>query len=403
MADAHVLQTLASLFSQSRAGRTGKAKRDFFIDFKKLLLDAGCEDGERRAEAIRQLESGERVQVLKLVRHPRDCEIIEQVCLPLKWESALFELIHAIPPAQRRQVLANQFSAAVLADIPECWRREWQSYCVRLGTVALDGGSIDPFSHEDTRCNEELLQLIPKLLWWEGESLIRFVSCAVCGDSKRLDVLRPKLETALNNLSQGRIKGLDELGILETPRTCLIHGPLRLLTGSQWLDLGNLIGAIRLSILDLTAATKIETTARRCITIENETTFHELAKLRCGDLLIQTSYPGSGTLKLVERLAEDIEFWHFGDSDPIGFDILRDLRERSGRPIQSLHMSFRSGPFQTPLTKDDKSLLQRMLQSAVMQPERGHLSAMLFANLKGQFEQESLGRPELTSWPFYRF
>ncbi|MCI0423845.1 MAG: DUF2220 family protein, partial [Acidobacteria bacterium] len=353
--------------------------------------------------AIRQLESAERVQVLKLVRHPRDCEIIEQVRLPLEWESALFELIDTVPPARRRQVLANQFSAAAVADIPECWRREWQSYCSRLETVALDGGSIDPFSHEDPCSNEELLQLIPKLLWWEGESLIRFVSCVVCGDSKRLDVLRTKLETALNNLSHGRIKRLDGLGILETPRTCLIHGPLRLLIGSQWLDLGNLVGAIRLSTLDLTAAAKIETTARRCITIENETTFHELAKLRCGDLLIQTSYPGSGTLKLVQRLAEDIEFWHFGDSDPIGFDILRDLRERSGRPVQSLHMSFRPGHRTHGLTKTEGHLLERLLQSAVMQPEKGHLSTMLAANSKGQFEQESLGRPELASWPFYRF
>jgi hypothetical protein len=127
------------------------------------------------------------------------------------------------------------------------------------------------------------------------------------------------------------------------------------------LDLGLLTGAFRLAASDIDRAERIATPARRCLTVENEATFHELAKLESGELLIQTSYPGSGTLKLLRRLPDGMEFWHFGDSDEAGFDILRVLRKKSGRDFQPLHMQRDRVPF----------------------------------------EQESLGRPNQKQWPFY--
>ena len=112
---------------------------------------------------------------------------------------------------------------------------------------------------------------------------------------------------------------------------------------------------------DIARAESLVTTARRCLTVENETSFHELAKLQSGELLVHTSYPGAGTLTLLRRLPAEIECWHFGDSDEAGFEILRVLREQSGRDFQ---------PFQM---------------------QKGRVP----------FEQESLGRPVLAQWPFY--
>lgn len=120
--------------------------------------------------------------------------------------------------------------------------------------------------------------------------------------------------------------------------------------------------AFRLSALDISRADEVITSAKRCLTVENETSFHELAKLQSGELLIQTSYPGSGTLSLLNRLPSILEFWHFGDSDEAGFDILDNLRKKSGRDFKPLHMV------------------------------RG----------KVPFEQEAMGRPNLSEWPFYK-
>jgi DNA topoisomerase VI subunit A len=120
-------------------------------------------------------------------------------------------------------------------------------------------------------------------------------------------------------------------------------------------------GPFRLSQSDIERAETIETTSTRCVTIENETTFHELAKLQSGDLLVCTSFPGSGTVALLKRLPPNIDCWHFGDSDEAGFEILRVLRGKSGRNFQALHMQAGRIPF----------------------------------------EQESLGRPTRKTWPFY--
>jgi DNA topoisomerase VI subunit A len=165
----------------------------------------------------------------------------------------------------------------------------------------------------------------------------------------------------LENITNGAIRSLDDLGIIPNPRFVLVHGPLRLLLDGEWLELGRLQGSFRLAEHDIERAEQITTTATRCLTVENETSFHELAKLQSGELLIQTSYPGSGTLTFMRRLPRTLEFWHFGDSDDAGFDILRTLRENSGREIHPLHM------------------------------ERGRVP----------FEQESLGRPKDGKWPYY--
>jgi hypothetical protein len=53
----------------------------------------------------------------------------------------------------------------------------------------------------------------------------------------------------------------------------------------EWLNLVLLRGPVRLSDTDINHASKIETSAHRCLTVENETSFHELAKLESGELL----------------------------------------------------------------------------------------------------------------------
>lgn len=239
---------------------------------------------------------------------------------------------------------------------------------------AVAGKSVEPFDREPSEENARLLTLIPRLLAWEGESLVRFASCVLCGSSKILesfatkdregeyrDKLRGKLGRLLEDVTGGQIHALDDLGILPNPRFALAHGPLKLQLDGEWLDLGRLHGAFRLSESDIIRAQNLFTAARRCLTVENETSFHELAKLQSGELIIQSSYPGSGTLQLLRRLPVEMEFWHFGDSDEAGFDILRVLREKSGRDIKPLHMVAGRIPF----------------------------------------EQESLGRPILTRWPYY--
>ncbi len=375
-----VLEALARRYERSQAGRKGEAIRDLLIDTEELLRDAGCAEGEKRAFAEQQLQDAERAGILRREPlHKRDPSSLHQIRFAPANEAKLYEQLARLSPTQVRAALAEQFSAKDEALVPEQWREGWRIWRERLRVAAIAGGSVEPFDRTPSEANARLLVLLRKLLAWQtetkerGESLLRFASCVLCGNSKALEKhteleregefagqLRGKLGKLLEQITGGQILTLDDLGILPNPRSALIHGPLRLRLDDEWLDLGRLRGSFRIAQSDLERAEEITTTARRCLTVENETSFHELAKLQSGELLIQSSFPGSGTLALLRRLPAALEFWHFGDTDEAGFDILRVLREKSGRDFQPLHM------------------------------ERGPIP----------FEQETLGPPK-PQWPFY--
>jgi len=403
---------LARRYAESTAGRTGAGQRDFLVDLKELLAEAGCQDGDARSVAMRQLKELDG-SLLFLEGPRRDSDIIHQVRFPPAHEAKLFALLESPSPSSRREMLAEQFSQASQLDVPDGWRGSWQTFCGGLAEAALQGNALAPFSREDFQGNAELLALVPLVLRWEQkgeESLLRFASCVLTGNSKRLGELAAKdsdgrhsgkIGAILDRVTGGKLQCLEDVGISQSPRSVLVHGPLRLLLQEEWLNLGLLRGSVRLSDTDISHASRIETSALRCLTVENETSFHELAKLESGELLVCTSYPGSATVAFLQKLPDTLEFWHFGDSDPEGFDILRDLRERSGRPFRALQMQWRSCAAGEALKPVERRLLRTLMDSASMQTERESLNPMFVAGNKGNFEQESLGRPNRKNWPFY--
>jgi Uncharacterized protein conserved in bacteria C-term(DUF2220) len=74
-------------------------------------------------------------------------------------------------------------------------------------------------------------------------------------------------------------------------------------------------------------------------------------------------YANSATVEFLRNLPENIELWHFGDSDPKGFDIPRDLRARIPKKIQSMHMCFRPHEKAVALSLEDYETIERLLNS----------------------------------------
>lgn len=246
--------------------------------------------------------------------------------------------------------------------------------------------------------------MLPRLLAWEGESLMRFASTVLCDNSKRLEQLQARLETCLDIITKGESPSLAALGITGNERSLLLHGPLQLRIGEEVLDIECLGGPVRISLGDICRA-NLTTKAVRCLTVENAAMLHELAKLREGILLAGSGSEGgfahSATIAFLKKLPLEIECWHFGDSDPAGFDILRDLRERTGRTIRSLHMRFRDHPGGVLLSSAERAVAERLIVSPVLwDAEKEALRQMLAAGRKGRYEQEALGTPQ-RGWPFY--
>jgi len=186
------------------------------------------------------------------------------------------------------------------------------------------------------------------------------------------------------------VKSLADLGIEYNPAAVRFHGPLRIRLRGSWADYTNHIGESALSETDLSRAEAIETSAARCITVENATKFHELCRLCCGDLFVFTSYPNKATTEFLGRLSSAIAFFHFGDTDPWGFDVLRSLRQALNRAVTPLHMRYRVQPDSPGLTVRDRRKLATLLADPRLLDVRAELQRMNTEDSKGDFEQETL-------------
>ncbi|MDP1586288.1 MAG: DUF2220 family protein [Prosthecobacter sp.] len=381
------LRVLAARYRASQAGRTGSSTRDFTLDYKELQL--GDTAAQIEAEELLRRAAAHSGGLLLLETHPRDPRLILLVRLARDGgEAWLFAQIGESSPTQERAELAAIFDSFRESTLPTDW-------LANLSCQSLNGGSIHPFRRDAPEGNRELLTILARVIVWEGESLLRFASCVICHDSKRLENLKSPLEAALRQING---QTFEDLGLLEKPRQVLMHGPLRL----DGLDFVSLRGAVTISETDIHAADFITCSATRILTIENETTFLELVKLNRGDsLLFQTSHANRALVSTMARLPADLPAFHFGDTDPAGFDILRTLREKTGRPFQPLHMRFRPRSDAPALTAEETKLITRLLADPRMADCHEALDAMKAAGNKGDFEQESLGRPVLQGWPFY--
>ena len=390
-ASLHVLRTLqifASIYRGSASARRDAVK-DYVIDYEGFLRSAGLHDGDDRELAERELLVAEDQShgLFRIDRHPRSGD--KQVLRLARdgGEAWLFSEIGETSPSSEREALARFFQNAISLPVPEQWTMSWEECFSVLSARALAGESVHPFRIDDPVGNESLLKALRGVITWQGESLIRYASTVICGDSKMLQALEARLRPLL-----GEITGhasLEDFGILPKPRSVTFHGPLVLSHGDAVLDFSSLPAPHTLSGTNLAKAGLL-TPAPLCLSVENEDVFHELAKRNPGVLLLLTSFPGSAVLQFLSMLPEKLPLFHFGDTDPAGFDILRDLRMRTGRVVRPFLMQHRSSMAGQPLGREDIQTIERLLTLDLLSDVGQELEAMLREGQKGNFEQESI-------------
>jgi hypothetical protein len=385
------LQSFATIYRRSAAARRSAVK-DYTLDYEKFLRSAGLHDGDERELAERELLAAEQLSggLFRIDRHPRSG--IPQT-LRLSREGGevwLFSQTGDASPSSARQTLAAFFDHAQSLPVPAPWPTSWRNWFSVLAARALTGESLQPFKRDDPHGNESLLQALIGVLAWQGESLVRYASSIICGDSKQLQALEARLLPALVAIT-GR-SSLEDFGILRKPRSVTFHGPLILSRDSAILDFSPFPAPHTLSEANLTGAS-LTTPAPLCLTVENEDVFHELAQRNPGVLLVQTSFPGSAALGLLALLPAALPLHHFGDSDPAGYDILRDLRAKTGRSVLPFLMSHRPSKLPHPLEAEDIHILERLIGSDLLADQCENLEAQLRAGEKGDFEQESIPIP----------
>lgn len=158
----------------------------------------------------------------------------------------------------------------------------------------------------------------------------RGLSVALFDDSKRLESLWPMLDVLLQDSLEGAARSEEdicgELGIVKHPSTFLIAGPLQIVYGGEPLDIrAPYLGLSPTHINAVGALDGIDT----LLSVENLTTFHELAKQSLKDhrcaVIYTAGMPSPSWLRLYGLLLKALPVraaaLHWGDIDAGGFRI----------------------------------------------------------------------------------
>jgi hypothetical protein len=394
------LQTLHEQWMAARKRRVAASVRAFRRDWDDLLDDARLKSAEDRQAAQREAE---RLPQLKLHRLKGRPHIVLKIEVPLEseaWLHAQFGTQTGTEAQSQAFEIVERWAAKSHPLLPEAWNELGDRLKADFGIPR----TVEPFRWMDANRVDELLRLLFDLTSreWPEATLIRDASTQIGQHSKYLEEQQSFIERALELLF-GRETPLEALGIQTSNSVLHYCGPLLLHFADHTKPL-DLRFESTLSVAELERATHITTTADRLLTVENrKTTFLQLARADAQrtTLMVATSFPTQAVKLLLQKLPRELPHHHFGDTDPTGWDILRKLREVSGRTVHPFHMHWRPQANASPLTKRDQQILSRLLADTRMADCRDELKAMLEAGTKGDFEQESLGRPVLDGWPFY--
>lgn len=326
-----VLLTLAEIYESSAAGKYGEGSRDIQPGYETLLADAGCAEDERLELAEDELRAAAAAGVVVLQPiHRRDARHFSKVRFSPEKEREFYEWIARESPTARRANWTALFHEAAAWSVPEGWCVSWMKFCAQRAEVAAQWRAMEPFRVGQIARGRQMMDYTARLLAWQRKRLVRYASYDITGDSKRLERWQGSLELLLGEATGGEASSFEEHGLLPMPRAATLHGPLRLWTnGCLAMGASHLADASTISAEDIACASRLETTATRCLIVENRAPFLEIARLQSGVLLVWSSFPSEATVVLLQRLHAAnpaLEFFHHGDTDAAGYDILRDLR-----------------------------------------------------------------------------
>jgi len=384
-----VLEKLAELYAASTAGCTGAATRDFGLPFLKLLEAAGCESGERYENAVADLTAHDGNALRIKYFRDRPSNHPTHVRVPPAYEAALFGLIGRDSPTYERAIWTALFEKASCWTVPDARKQTWLEFCQIRAQQMRTGAGWKPFRQGRPDRAEKQLKLLPRLLSWNRKCLLRTASGQLDVDSKFLEKSASTLQQLLFEASGGAVRSFEDLGIEYNPTAVRFHGPVRIWLNGAETNYADHIETI-LSEADLVRLESIRLGAPRCITVENLTKFHELCRLRSGDVFVSTSYPNKATVDFLKRLPPEMPLYHFGDTDPWGFDVLRILRRALDRPVMPLHMRYRAKEDSPKFSERDRRKLTRLLIEPLLVDVHEELRHLDAAGCKGDFEQETL-------------
>lgn len=265
--------------------------------------------------------------------------------------------------------------------------------------------SVAPLKLDDARWNRDLLRALAAIAGTTQPMLERSFSARLFGNSKRLEALCPAIVTVLRRHDPDAASyGDDQWALLRAhhldraPEYVPLAGPIVLQTAEQVrLDLAPFVPSVALPATMLRTTTVVACAATTLVTVENVTSFTELAALRPPNVLLL--YTGGfasptviGLLARIRTALPALRFHHWGDLDAGGLRILTHLRTHLGAvlplamDVQTAYEHYRHAQV---LTNGDRQALRHLRASPLLGDCVEVIDALLTTGVK--VEQEAVG------------
>ena len=384
-----VLRALLDKYRNSRRGRTGMGPREYSIRYHKLVHELARATVTEEKRGRRLLERLRAANLIRWDPTPLQHDQIKTIYIPQTSENDLFAAVDETPPGVARGNVTETLSRHLPGLDGHPYKAEWKAVLLQAISDVGSGRCAEGLPNDPT-LHDEILSATAIVLSNRHPILIRKLSSTKLRRSKLLGERQETVERFMAQFLPPDLATLEAWQVIGILPAVLLRGPL----GIE-MDDGRVINELspdspyRIKEEILERAVRVATSAKRCLSIENLTTFHEVAELNTDDLVVHTSYPSSSVVKLLRLLPAALPMQHWGDTDPWGYDVLRVLREKTGRTIQPWRMAYRPGAG-PPLTKRESAVLIRLMGDLLVADLWPELHAMIAANSKGDFEQESL-------------
>ncbi len=370
--DKMILNRLLDTYESSLLS-TGENRRNIHIEFRftKKALPAYFDESSSEYERIHFfMESLEEKQLIRICwQGGRKGHIIARVQLQTENLETAYAFVRRVP----KQDLA----AGHRQLLKECLAKEPTPVCRAFAAHVLERlaehKSVKEFVQlEDIASTRRLLAVIEAIEKNEEPLYLREFSIRHFQDSKAFEKMEGRIAHIFRRFQEGCEEAaveeiLAEYGIYHTPDYVYLKGNATLLVGAEKMDLSVLKQGLGISGEDI-GRIKFESTAgvKQVITIENLTAFFRWQE-EDSLLVYLGGYHNSVRRALLMELhaaCPQAAYHHFGDIDAGGFEIYRDLREKTGIPFRMYRMDLETlqayEQYGRPLTENDRKRLQKM-------------------------------------------
>lgn len=402
--DRKILNALLDSYENSRLF-TGENKRNISIDFpfhkKKIpaYFDESSYEYERIHSSMQELEEQGYIRIVW--KRGKENHIISKVVLNTEHVEQAYEYVKRVPKTDLALTTIGLLQECRgSCDTPVC--QKFMRYLLeRLDSNRTVKEYIDL---ENTEATKLLLRGVFEIERNEKQCYLREFSIKVFHDSKMLQSMSGRLGKIFRTFGEDTEEKdfaqiLAEYGIYHTPNYVYLKGKVSFWIHETLYHITDLKQGIGISGEDLSAIRFCDMgEIRRVMTIENLTTFFRWEE---ADALIiyLGGYHNSVRRKLLKTVYEALpaaEYYHFGDIDAGGFEIYKDLCEKTGIPFRMYRMDLNTlqiyEEYGRELTEHDRIRLQRMLEAHTFEEEsmREVIRYMLERNVK--LEQECVLR-----------